>query len=249
VSDSLGPQSPRRWRSGPLGRLVLVQTGDVDGDEQVELVAVAGRHLKVWGHSPEPYTLRWSQELPHDALSLAVGPLLPDGPDAMAVGTRDRILLYTVGTRGVHLLCQTLLYPGAAFRDLTVTDINGDGQAEIVAAASGAQSLYLFGTLVQGGQSRLEELGRIPLGPVATVAGLPGGVATGGKDGHLDVWVPTAMLPKQGRQVYAVRRGDTLWRIARRHGCTVAAIARANGLQEPYALRPGQLLVIPPAGR
>lgn len=233
-----------------MGRLVLVQAGDVDGDDETELVAVAGRQLKVWGQSPDPYSLRWQLELPNDALSLAVGALLPEGPDAMVVGTRDRILLYTVGADGVHLLCQTLLYPNAAFRNLTVTDVNGDGTAEIVAAASGAHSLYLFGTLVQGGQSRLEELGRIPLGPVSSVAGLPGGqVATGGQDGHLDVWIPTAMLPKQGRQVYAVHRGDTLWRIARRHNCSVGAIARANGLQEPYALRIGQLLVIPPAGK
>lgn len=43
-------------------------------------------------------------------------------------------------------------------------------------------------------------------------------------------------------QRYTVRAGDTLSAIARRHSCDVAAVARANGLRAPYALRPGQHL-------
>jgi membrane-bound lytic murein transglycosylase D len=41
---------------------------------------------------------------------------------------------------------------------------------------------------------------------------------------------------------YTVRSGDTLSGIARRHGCTASALARANGLRSPYSLRPGQRL-------
>ena len=42
---------------------------------------------------------------------------------------------------------------------------------------------------------------------------------------------------------YVVRRGDSLHAIARRHGCTVASLARANAIAAPrYLIRPGQRL-------
>ena len=48
-----------------------------------------------------------------------------------------------------------------------------------------------------------------------------------------------------GTTVYIVRRGDTLYSIARRYGTTVAAIARANGIANPHRIWAGQRLVIP----
>jgi LysM repeat protein len=47
---------------------------------------------------------------------------------------------------------------------------------------------------------------------------------------------------------YAVQRGDTLTRIALRHGVTVTALMRANGIANPNAIYAGQRLVIPGAG-
>lgn len=44
---------------------------------------------------------------------------------------------------------------------------------------------------------------------------------------------------------YTVKRGDTLWGLAKRHGTTVAAIARANGITNPDLLRVGQVLKMP----
>jgi murein DD-endopeptidase MepM/ murein hydrolase activator NlpD len=44
---------------------------------------------------------------------------------------------------------------------------------------------------------------------------------------------------------YAVRSGDTLYRIGNETGAGLDAIARANGLSAPYALRVGQRLDIP----
>jgi LysM repeat protein len=44
---------------------------------------------------------------------------------------------------------------------------------------------------------------------------------------------------------YTVRPGDTLFRIARLHGTTVAAIVAANDLSNPNLIIPGQVLVIP----
>ena len=41
-----------------------------------------------------------------------------------------------------------------------------------------------------------------------------------------------------------VRRGDTLYSIARSHGVAVADVARWNGLQPPYTIYPGQRLAL-----
>jgi membrane-bound lytic murein transglycosylase D len=41
--------------------------------------------------------------------------------------------------------------------------------------------------------------------------------------------------------VHTVRRGETLYAIAQRHGCSMPVLARNNGIRPPrYALRPGQ---------
>ena len=47
---------------------------------------------------------------------------------------------------------------------------------------------------------------------------------------------------------YVVKRGDTLWEIARRNGITVSQLKRDNGLTRSYLL-PGQKLTIPGSGR
>lgn len=44
---------------------------------------------------------------------------------------------------------------------------------------------------------------------------------------------------------YTVKQGDTLSVIARRHGVSMAALAQANSLTNPDALRIGQVLTIP----
>jgi membrane-bound lytic murein transglycosylase D len=45
---------------------------------------------------------------------------------------------------------------------------------------------------------------------------------------------------------YTVRAGDSLWTIARRHDTTVQSLARHNRLDPARALRPGQVLQLPP---
>jgi LysM repeat protein len=57
--------------------------------------------------------------------------------------------------------------------------------------------------------------------------------------------VPTTS-PSSGATTttYTVRRGDTLYSIARRYGTTVEAIAAANGIANPSRIRVGQVLKI-----
>ncbi|HEU4455535.1 MAG TPA: LysM peptidoglycan-binding domain-containing protein, partial [Longimicrobium sp.] len=46
-------------------------------------------------------------------------------------------------------------------------------------------------------------------------------------------------------RTHTVRRGESLWTIARRNDTTVKAIQRANGLGARSRLQPGQKLRIP----
>ena len=57
-----------------------------------------------------------------------------------------------------------------------------------------------------------------------------------------------ARAPKveaRGRRKYTIKPGDSLWTVARKHGCTVKALRTRNGLRGETALRPGQVLQIP----
>lgn len=54
----------------------------------------------------------------------------------------------------------------------------------------------------------------------------------------------------RGDLTVRVQAGDCLWRIARRHGTTVAVLARYNGIKDPERIFTGQQLLIPAeAGR
>jgi membrane-bound lytic murein transglycosylase D len=46
------------------------------------------------------------------------------------------------------------------------------------------------------------------------------------------------------RRTYRVRNGDSLWSISRRHGMTVAQLARLNGLSANATIQPGQRLQV-----
>ena len=58
---------------------------------------------------------------------------------------------------------------------------------------------------------------------------------------------PASRVASSGPVVHVVRRGDTLTGIARRHGSSVAALRRANGLSSSL-IRAGQTLRVPGAG-
>ena len=50
-------------------------------------------------------------------------------------------------------------------------------------------------------------------------------------------------------RVHVVEKGETLYRIATRHGLSVDELARANEIDDPSRLEVGQRLQIPPGGR
>lgn len=55
----------------------------------------------------------------------------------------------------------------------------------------------------------------------------------------------TAAPAQPATATYTVKPGDSLSRIARSHGCTVDALAKANGLKLSSIIQPGQSLKIP----
>jgi len=59
---------------------------------------------------------------------------------------------------------------------------------------------------------------------------------------------PAAAASASKPRVYTVKRGDTLWGVARKHGVTVPALASANGLSSKSELTAGARLQIPGAG-
>ncbi|MCH8201707.1 MAG: M23 family metallopeptidase [Proteobacteria bacterium] len=56
---------------------------------------------------------------------------------------------------------------------------------------------------------------------------------------------PVVKTPSAIAAEYRVRRGDTVYGVARRHGLDAQQIIRANGLRAPYVLRPGDRLQLP----
>jgi LysM repeat protein len=61
----------------------------------------------------------------------------------------------------------------------------------------------------------------------------------------LTVWAMAASMSLAADTAYTVRRGDTLYGIARNHGLAPAALAERNGLSKSYHIYAGQRLVIP----
>ncbi len=53
-----------------------------------------------------------------------------------------------------------------------------------------------------------------------------------------------SQINRTGKGTYKVRRGDTLWDIARRFGTTTAGIRRLNGLDRSSRIYPGQVLAV-----
>ncbi|MEZ4236165.1 MAG: LysM peptidoglycan-binding domain-containing protein [Myxococcota bacterium] len=71
-------------------------------------------------------------------------------------------------------------------------------------------------------------------------SGATSGASTGGA-------ATSAPAPSDEGAQWVVRRGDTLWALARRMGTTVDALVAANGITDPDRIRVGQVLKMPGA--
>ncbi|MCK5439656.1 MAG: LysM peptidoglycan-binding domain-containing protein, partial [Gemmatimonadetes bacterium] len=73
---------------------------------------------------------------------------------------------------------------------------------------------------------------------------IDGAMASGGSGSATVRSVSLAEADSSELRIHRVRRGDTLYGIARRYGVTVAAIKQANGLRS-NKIMPGTRLEIP----
>ncbi|MEZ4733641.1 MAG: LysM peptidoglycan-binding domain-containing protein [Caldilineaceae bacterium] len=62
------------------------------------------------------------------------------------------------------------------------------------------------------------------------------------------ILVPTAVEDRGSTTSYTVRRGDTLYSLARRHNTTMGVLLWLNGIPNPNRIRVGQTLLVPGAG-
>ncbi len=81
---------------------------------------------------------------------------------------------------------------------------------------------------------------------IAAVALLCGLVLLAASDARAST--PQPNTTATDRPVVVVKRGQTLWSIARAYGVTVEAIVKANGLRDPDRIHVGQRLIIPLSG-
>ena len=112
---------------------------------------------------------------------------------------------------------------------------SGDTLGEIadkygVSVAALKASNKLRGTMIHPGQDLL-------------ITAAPRGMDT--RVAYSDDPVPSARRSKSSSGKHVVRRGDTLWSIARAHSITMDRLASSNGLQRDSTLSVGQVLAIP----
>ena len=93
--------------------------------------------------------------------------------------------------------------------------------------------------------------GRVSVGDVSQLAesaeGMGGAVETRVEKPHTQARPSTKAKPVRTAKV---ARGDTLGKIANKHGCSLKALAKANGLRAPgYAVRPGQVIKLEGCGK
>ena len=106
------------------------------------------------------------------------------------------------------------------------------------------QANNLHGSTIHPGQVLV-----IP-GVPAEAAGSAGGTTLAEARPELAAQLPERQSTATTKaRVYTVKRGDTLWGVARKHGVTVPALASANGLSADSQLAAGARLEIPGAGR
>lgn len=86
----------------------------------------------------------------------------------------------------------------------------------------------------------------ISCGLVSCAATLPVGTVNGHADSRYSRSTPpVSALDRPETPRHQVRRGETLWRIARANGCSVEMLAKLNGIDNPSSLRVGQVLRLP----
>lgn len=145
------------WQA-TLGEPLLVATGKIRTQNKQDVVAVGGRTIYVAIPDKERYILTDVVNVNQEVLSLDVGlPVL--NLEHIFVGTSDRIIAYGNRQGTITRVWQSEPEKGANFTNLVLADVDGDGRQELIAAAEGNNTLYVYQLISQPTEEiRLEPL-------------------------------------------------------------------------------------------
>lgn len=132
---------------------------------------------------------------------------------------------------------------GYQLGDILLYDWNGDGLADHIGWCAGVAGGYAKS--IEGNSS---DAVRLNSQPFSKIMGAYRPIYDEGSSSVVtkpDSSSKETALNKDG--TYIVKSGDNLWMIGQRLGINYLEIAKANNIQSPYVIRPGQVLIMPGA--
>lgn len=138
---------------------------------------------------------------------------------------------------------------GYQLGDILLYDWNGDGLADHIGWCAGVAGGYAKS--IEGNSS---DAVRLNSQPFSKIMGAYRPVYSDSTSVSIPTQAPVApaqSTPKENALnedgTYTVKSGDNLWMIGQRLGVNYLEIAKANNIQSPYVIRPGQVLTLPGA--
>ncbi|MFZ5634118.1 MAG: LysM peptidoglycan-binding domain-containing protein [Bacillota bacterium] len=135
------------WKTDFDGRKVLVAAG-LFATERGDVAAATGGRLFLFVPEDAEYRLRSELDLKAGITGLAAGRpgVGRENRDDIVVSTAEKIIIAGIRREALAVLAQAGPEPGAQFADVAAGDLDGDGRYEIVAAASGQETIYVYRT-------------------------------------------------------------------------------------------------------
>jgi len=148
------------WKTDLGEGRVLAAAARLSG-EKWEVAAAQGSRVQIFTPADGDYLPLARLDLPGEVTGLApVRAGAQENREYLAASTAENILLLGVRDGVTSVLAESGPEAGAGFADLAAGDLDGDGRDEIIAAAPGLGTLYVYSLLAEtGGQLRLELLG------------------------------------------------------------------------------------------
>jgi nucleoid-associated protein YgaU len=130
------------WKTGLNDQPVLLAAGRVVTEEG-DIAAAAGSRAFLFVPDEREYRQYAAFDVTANITGLAVQKTELT-PDNIVVGTAERIFVWGNRQGIISPFWQTEVEAGAGFTDVAAGDLNGDRRDEIVAAASGQDSIYVY---------------------------------------------------------------------------------------------------------
>ncbi len=169
----------------------------------------------------------------------------PPEPTAPPAPTEDPNAIVEVTPEATALVEATPAAPEASTESQTYVVQAGDTLGEIAQKFGVSVSSIMAVNDIQN-QNLIYPGQELTIPPAGTTPATPEGGSTpeGGQGGNQQQ--PEGGQGQAQGNIYIVSRGENLFRIGLKYGCTVDQMARHNGIRPPYFIYPGQSIKIPP---